>query len=61
MAWLASHGRLSNLDLHFARDSYLFISWLGIECVFFISDDVFRFVGDHHIFSVPIDEVTWQP
>jgi hypothetical protein len=53
LAWLDRRGRLSPLETPAgARRAYLFVSTLGLECVFFISGNEFVFFGDHTTYTV---------
>lgn len=48
LAWISARGKLS-LASNMAGfpTTYRFVSCIGMECVFFISDDEFVFLGDH--------------
>jgi hypothetical protein len=54
LAWLGAHGRL--VPIHEGvpgpRPIYSFESWLGFQCLFFIDDDEFAFLGYHTTYIV---------
>jgi hypothetical protein len=54
LSWLASHGSIEpkrkvSVD---ERQSFWFVSRLGVECCFFLDGDEFVFLGDHTTFMV---------
>jgi hypothetical protein len=53
LAWLAAHGRLSKVTTTFpsAQTIYRFVSFLGMECWFFVDGDVLVFLGDHTTYT----------
>ena len=57
LAWLATRGKITKMEKNMPEwpDTYFFESTMGTECGFVLDGDVFHFVGDHHLFTVPID------
>ena len=53
LAWLAAHGVLSrtHTPVPNARPTYRFVSYIGMECLFFIDGDEFVFIGDHTTYT----------
>jgi|SRR5579871_6344690 len=54
LVWLAAHGELSRVPIAIpnARPTYSFVSFIGMECFFFIDGDKFVFIGDHTTYTV---------
>jgi hypothetical protein len=54
LAWLAARGELSRIPIAIpnARPHYQFVSFIGMECIFFIDGDEFVFIGDHTTYTV---------
>ena len=58
LEWLSARGTVSQMEKKETTwsDTYHFVSTIGAKCTFVIQEDRFRFVGDHHFFSVPDDD-----
>ena len=54
LAWLSAHGKVVQVEKKMREwpDTYSFESSTGATCAFILQEDVFRFVGDHHLFTV---------
>src|SRR5262245_38496551 len=51
IAWLSARGRLQALPMsHGHKQVYQFTATTGLEALFFLSDGLFVFVGDHTTF-----------
>jgi hypothetical protein len=53
LEWLAVRGDLSRVAVTIpnARPTYRFVSSIGMECLFFIDEDEFVFIGDHTTYT----------
>jgi hypothetical protein len=53
--WLDSHGRLSLMPLTMGsgKQVYIFESYIGMQCKFFIAGDDLVFIGDNTYWKVP--------
>jgi hypothetical protein len=53
LAWLSACGEISRAPIRLpnSRPIYRFVSTIGMECVFFIDDDKFVFIGDHTTYT----------
>jgi hypothetical protein len=53
LAWLEAHAALSRVPIppNF-NPTYRFVSFIGMECLFFIDGDEFVFIGDHTTYTV---------
>jgi hypothetical protein len=53
LAWLAAHGELARIPIPIpnCQPTYRFVSFIGMECVFFLAGDEFVFVGDHTTYT----------
>ncbi len=53
LAWLSACGEISRVPIRLpnSRPIYRFVSTIGMECVFFIDDDKFVFIGDHTTYT----------
>ena len=54
LAWLAAHGGLARVPMTVpdSRPIYRFVSPVGMECLFFINEGRFVFIGDHTTYTV---------
>lgn len=54
LAWVAARGELTRIPIPIpnARPTFRFVSTIGMECMFFIDNDEFVFVGDHTTYTV---------
>jgi hypothetical protein len=54
LVWLAEHGRLLRVatSITNAAPTYRFVSFIGMECLFFIDGDEFVFIGDNTTYTV---------
>ncbi len=54
LAWLRLRGRRAAVPptAHGAQPVYVFESFVGLRCLFFIASDGFVFLGDHTTFTV---------
>ena len=54
LAWFAAHGKLAAAPgTRPGPQVYLFESFIGRQCLFFISGDSLVFIGDNTTWSVP--------
>lgn len=53
LEWLAVHGKLERVPIRIpdARPTYRFVSFIGMECLFFLDGDQFVFLGDHTTYT----------
>lgn len=58
LSWLSARGKVSKMPKKRSEwpDTYYFESTMGRQCAFVIQGDDFLFAGDHHFFTVPIEE-----
>jgi len=49
LAWMTAHGGLSRVKMFYpdCQPIYRFVSYIGMECVFFVDGDEFAFICDH--------------
>jgi hypothetical protein len=54
LAWLSRQGDLSLIPISIpdTAPTYRFVSRIKIECIFFINEDRFVFIGDHTIYTI---------